>query len=68
MTQPGRSSLLAVLLHERFHQSHDWFTTPKWVDESNNDRIDELRRRRILEAALDVHDVDGVSDQNSEVA
>lgn len=36
MTQPGRSSLLAVLLHERFHQSHDWFTTPPLLEQDDD--------------------------------
>lgn len=64
MTQPGQPNLLlAALLHERFHE-HGWFTKPEWVDETNSQRLDQLRRQHELEAALNDHDADSVPDQN----
>lgn len=67
MTHPEQPPLLAALLHERFH-TPGWFETPLWVDESNDDRLEQLRRLKELEAATVDYDTTGVPDQNPEVA
>jgi hypothetical protein len=62
MTDPERQTLLAALLHERFSE-HGWFTRHYNEGEGTNDRLEQLRRRRELEAATDDYGTEGVPDQ-----
>lgn len=63
MTNPEQPALLAALLRERFTE-YGWFTRHYNEGEGTNDRLEQLRRRRELDAATADYDTEGVPDQN----